>query len=180
MITSLFQLYCKFRRFTLLVLKKVISMNYGCSRSCWKPWTWVRLDLIFTTRDKYFNSNLNLPTKFTSSSRTTEFKDIFSWNISQIITRTVPISTRIVIRYAMKQAIPFEFGEKSMEIEITTWSKFTNGEKAIAEQILASEEWNKSSEERNKSKRAGLSESQSRIRVGKLTTWVRSFEIEKL
>ena len=52
-------------------------------------------------------------------------------------------------------------------------SQFPNGGKAIAEQILASEEI-------NKSKRAGLWESQSGIQVGKLTIWVRSFEIEKL
>ena len=60
-----------------------------------------------------------------------------------------------------------------MKTETTTWSEFTNGGKAIVEQILASEEI-------NKSKRAGLWESQSGIRVGKLTIWVRSFEIEKL
>ena len=65
-----------------------------------------------------------------------------------------------------------ELVEKSMETETTTWSEFPNGGKAIVEQILASEE-------RNKSKRAGLWESQSGIRVGKLTIWVRSFEIEK-
>ena len=33
---------------------------------------------------------------------------------------------------------------------------------------------------RKKSKSAGLWQSQSRIQVGKLTMWVRSFEIEKL
>ena len=60
-----------------------------------------------------------------------------------------------------------------MEIVKTTWSEFPNEGKAIVEQILASEEI-------NKSKRAGLWESQSGIRVGKLTIWVRSFEIEKL
>ena len=49
-----------------------------------------------------------------------------------------------------------------METEQTTWSEFPNGGKAIVEQILASEEI-------NKSKRAGLWESQSGIRVGKLT-----------
>ena len=62
---------------------------------------------------------------------------------------------------------------KSMETETITWSEFSNGAKAIVEQILASEE-------RNKCKRSGLWESQSGIRVGKLTIWVRSFEIEKL
>ena len=44
---------------------------------------------------------------------------------------------------------------KSMETETTTWSEFTNGGKAIVEQILVSEEI-------NKPKRAGLwEESQS-------------------
>ena len=37
-----------------------------------------------------------------------------------------------------------EFDGKSMETETTTWSEFPNGGKAIAEQILASEEINKS------------------------------------
>ena len=64
-----------------------------------------------------------------------------------------------------------EFDGKSIETETTT-SEFPIGRKAIVEQILVSEE-------RNKSKRAGLWESQSGIRVGKLTIWVRSFEIEK-
>ena len=60
-----------------------------------------------------------------------------------------------------------------METETTTSSEFTNGGKVIVKQILASEE-------RNKSKRARRWESQSGIRVGKLTIWVRSFEREKL
>ena len=42
-----------------------------------------------------------------------------------------------------------EFDGKSMETETTTWSEFHNGGKAIVEQILGSEEI-------NKSKRAGL------------------------
>ena len=46
-----------------------------------------------------------------------------------------------------------------MEIETTTWS---NGAEDIAEQILVSEEI-------NKSKKTGLWESQSGIQVGKLT-----------
>ena len=54
-----------------------------------------------------------------------------------------------------------EFDGKSIETETTTWSEFPNGGKAIVEQILASEEI-------NKSKRAGLRESQSGIRVRKL------------
>ena len=49
-----------------------------------------------------------------------------------------------------------------METATTTWSEFPNEGKATAEQISASEEI-------KKSKRAGLRESRSRMRVGKLT-----------
>ena len=42
-------------------------------------------------------------------------------------------------------ATPFEFEGKSMEIETTAWSKFCNGGKATAEQILKSEEINQMS-----------------------------------
>ena len=55
----------------------------------------------------------------------------------------------------------YELVEKLMETDTSTWLEFPNGWKSIVEQILASEE-------RNKSKR-GLWESQSGIRVGKLT-----------
>ena len=66
-----------------------------------------------------------------------------------------------------------EYDGKSMETETTTWSEFPIGGKAIVNQIRASEGI-------NKSKRAGLWESQPGIREGKLTIWVKSFEIEKL
>ena len=86
--------------------KKSISMTYGSSTSSWKPWRWVRFDLILTMRDIYINSNLNPLTKFTSSnSRSTEFKYILPWNIYQMITKTIPISARIAISYAMKWSI---------------------------------------------------------------------------
>ena len=62
-----------------------------------------------------------------------------------------------------------KFDGKSMETG-TRWSEFFNGGKAIVEQMLASEE-------RNKSKRAGLWGSWSGIQVGKLTIWVSLFEI---
>ena len=57
-----------------------------------------------------------------------------------------------------------------METGATTWSEFPNEWKAnVEEQLLAPEEI-------NKYKRAGLWESQSGIRVGKLTNWARSFK----
>ena len=46
--------------------KKMISSYYGSCTSCWKPWRWVRFDLIHTMRDIYINSNLNPLTKLTS------------------------------------------------------------------------------------------------------------------
>ena len=55
-----------------------------------------------------------------------------------------------------------EFDGTSMDTDTTPWSEFCNGGKGIAEQILASDE-------RNKSERAGLWESQYGIQVGNLT-----------
>ena len=87
-ITSQSELYFRIRRFILLVqMRKVFSMNYGSSTSSWKPWRWVRRNLLFSMRDIYISSN--------------------PWIISQMITNTVPISKRIVISYAMKWGIPF-------------------------------------------------------------------------
>ena len=150
------------------LLKKVISMNYSSSTSSWKPWRWVRLDLIFTMKGAYiYISNLTSLTKFTSSSRSIKFRDI-----SQMIMKAIPIRPRIVISYAMKQASRFDFDGKSMETDTTTWSEFPYGWKAIVEQIIASEK-------RNKSKRKGLWESQPEIRMRKLTIWGGHF-IEKL
>ena len=110
MIASLSEICLRFRRFFLLVqMKKVISVNYDSSTSCWKPRRWVRFDLILTMSDMYINANVNPLTKLTSSSKSTEFIDIIPWNISQMITKTIPISTRIVISSAMNWAILFWF-----------------------------------------------------------------------
>ena len=118
-------------------------MNYGSSTDNWEGWRWVRHYMIFTMRDIYTNVNLNSLTKFTSGSRRTEFKDILPWKISQMITKTLPISTRIVISYAIKRGIPFWVWRKVNGTETAT-SEFPNGGKAIVEQALASEESKKS------------------------------------
>ena len=144
-------------------------MNYGRSMEMREAWP-DTLD-----EDIYINSDLNLLTKLTISNRGTEFKDILLQKISQMIMKIVPISMRIVISNVMKQGIPMwcEYDEKSMESETRTISESPNGGKAIVEQILAPQE-------RNKSKRAGLWESQFKLRVEKLTIWVNSFEIIKI
>ena len=96
------------RRVILLVqMKKVTSMKYGSSTSSWKPRGWASLDLILMMRYIYINSNMNSLTKSTSSSRSKRFKDIFPWNIFQMITKTILISTRVFKSYTMKRDILF-------------------------------------------------------------------------
>ena len=115
-----------FRRFILL--RQMTSYFHKLWQQHKQPWKWVRMDLIFSMRDIYINSNLNPLTKITSSSRSTEFKDILPWIISQMIDNIIPISTTLVKSNAMKQGIPwvwcFEFGGKSIKIETITWSEF--------------------------------------------------------
>ena len=94
-------LFCWYKK------KEVISINYGSSTRCWKPWKWVRFDPSLAMRDIYINSNLNPLTKFPISTRSTEFKDILLWNISQMIKKTISISTRIVISHTMQWGILF-------------------------------------------------------------------------
>ena len=104
----------------------MIFLDYGSSINSWKPWKWVRFDLILSVRKIYINSNLNPLTKFSSSTRSTVFKDILPWNNSQMI---ITLST-------------------------------TNRGKTIAVQMLVSEE-------RKKSKRAGL-------RLRRWGLWIRT------
>ena len=155
MITRLSELY--FRIFIMLVqTKKVMSMNHGSSSTrSWKPWRWVKLDLILTMRNIYINSNLNLLTKFTSNSRSTEFKDILPWNISQMITKIVPIITRIVISYVMKRGIPLRI-----------WWR-VNG--SWDNNMIRICQWRESHCRTNTSKRAAL----CGILAGKLTICIR-------
>ena len=122
-------------RFIILIqTKKVISMNYDSSTSNWKPWWLLRLDLIFPMSDTFINSNLN--TEFSKSSK---FKYILPWPISQMITKNAPISTRIVISYWIKLGILLWIWWK-VNGNWDTTSEVPNGGKVIVEQILASEE----------------------------------------
>ena len=128
MITSLSKLHLRSRFILLVQTKKVISMSYNSSTSSWKPWRWVRLDPIFSMRDIHIISNLNPLTKFPSSSRSTKLKDILPRSISQMITKTIPISTIIVISYAMKWGIPLWISWKvngnwdNNKIRISQWT----------------------------------------------------------
>ena len=117
-------------------------MNYGSSTSSWNPGRWVRLNWLLPMRDIYINFNWNPLTKFTSSSRTTVFKDILPWNISQMIAKTVSISSRLVISNAMKRGIPLWIWWKFNENWDNNMIRISQLGKAIVEQILASEERN--------------------------------------
>ena len=80
---------CKFRSFKKLLAMIIAFLNFRIRRfiflvqtkksdffELWKPWTWVRLDQIFSMRNICINSNFKLLKKFTSSSRSTKSKDI--------------------------------------------------------------------------------------------------------
>ena len=102
-ITRLFELSFRLRFILLVQTKKVISTN--SSTSSWKPWSWVILTW-YLQWEIYINSSLKQLTKFTSS-RSTGFKDIFPWEISHMIVKTILMSTRIFISYKMNRVIPF-------------------------------------------------------------------------
>ena len=136
-------------------MKNLISMNYGSCTNSWKPWRWVRFNQILTMRYIYITSNLNLLIKFTSKSRSTEFKYILPWNISQMIMKTVPTSTKIVRSYVMKR-----------DIQLRIWWRVNEN---WNNNMIRISLWREShyrtniSIKRNKQKRAGLWEPQSDI-----------------
>ena len=129
------------------------------STSSCKPLRWMRFD---TMKDTHINSSLEL-TKFISSCGSTEFKDTLPWKVSKMITKTFPIHTRIVTSCTMGRGVPFWVWRKSMETDTTQLLFFQKRESYCRKNT---------SLRRNKSKRAGLWESRSGIRVGKLNIWM--------
>ena len=120
-------------------------MCYNSSTNSWKPWRCTRCNLIFTVRDIYINFNLD---PLTWNSKSTKLKDIFQWNIPQMITKTILINTRIVISCAMKSGIPFGV---LMKVKGNLGKSIR-----ICQQRGSDCRTSKSSEGRNKSKRVGL------------------------
>ena len=113
--------------------------------------------------------------RFTNSSRSTEFKDILPWDIFEMITKIILSSTRIVLSNVMKLSIPLWIWWKvsgnwsNSMVRISQWRE---SQCRTITSIRGKEHIQKS--------RTVRWESQSGIRVGKITIWVRSFEIEKL
>ena len=93
-------------------------MNYGSSTSSSKPWRWARLDLAFTVRYIYtsFPTWVNPLTKFNSSSRSTEFKDILPWNISEKIAKTTEFPDGV--KTIVKQTLASENRNKSKRAQL--------------------------------------------------------------
>ena len=96
-------------------------------------------------------------------------KDILPWNISKMLMKTIPISTRIVTSYAMEPDIPFSVWRKVNGNWDNNMIKISQGSEGHCKSNATIES--------KKSKRAGLGGSQSVTQVEKLTIWVRSFEI---
>ena len=143
--------------------QKVIPMSYGSSTaSSWKTWRLMRLDVVLIMRDICISFNLDLIIQFSSSGRSTKFKDILPCNISQMTMKMAPVSMKINIRSAIKRGNSFWVWKKSMETDTTTWSGFPNGAKTIAGQII----------KRNLKKQDQWT-LQSRILIGKLPIWIR-------
>ena len=94
------------------------AVTWAASVSCdgrtssWKPSILVKLELIYRRKGMWINYNLNVPTNFPTSSISTYFKDSLPWNLSQSIKKTIAISTRIAISYAMKRGIPSSLWRK--------------------------------------------------------------------
>ena len=110
--------------------KKIISINYGCSTSSWKPWRWVRFDMILFMRDIYISSNLNhLQNSLAAAEHWVKDPNKHKNSHKQCDERGISCC---------------EYDGKSMETVTTKCSEFPNGGKAVVEQILASEEINKS------------------------------------
>ena len=125
-ITSPSKLYFRFRRFILLVQTTDIyelwqQNNQLKTMKTSEGW--------HDTYDKGYIHQFQpkITHIFPSSSRSTEFKDIFQSNISQITTQIIKISTSIVISYFMKQGIPFWIWRKvngnwdNHSIRISQW-----------------------------------------------------------
>ena len=96
-------LWLTFKKNIIEKLQKLYSLPINLRAGNKLPMLFLKKPL-YCPHAKYSLKGLPL-TKFTSNSGSTEFKDILPRNISQMITKTVPTSRRIVITYAMKRGI---------------------------------------------------------------------------
>ena len=171
-ITRISKLSFRFRRFILLVqTKNVNSMNYGSSTSSQKnggEWdlTWDLQWGIYTSIPTWNHSQNSLSAAEAPSLKISSLEHLS--NDHEDCFNQHENSHNL---YDENEHPVFSLKENQWKLRQQL--EFPKGGKTFLEQILASEV-------RNKSKRAGLWQSQSGIRVGKLTIWVRPFAIKKL
>ena len=97
----------------------------------------------FAYDEVYIHQFQPVTTHKISTSRSTEFKDILPWYISQNITKIIPINTRVVIRYAIRRSIPLWVLQKVNGNQDNILIRISKWRKGIVELILAPEEINK-------------------------------------
>ena len=129
-------------------------------------------------RDTYINSNLSLSQNSLAaealSLKISSHEESLKWSqrVSQMITKTVPISTRIIIKYAMKQGIP-----------LWIWWKvngnWDNNMIRISQWTESHCRTNTSIRRKKQTQKNRTMRSLSWIWVAKLTIWVRSFEFTR-
>ena len=132
------ELYFRFGRFTLLVQTKrsdfyELWQEHKQLKTMEMSKAWPDIFIEGYIYNIYMNPNLNPLIKLTRSSRSTEFKNILTWSLSQMITKADLISMRVVISYKMKWVISFWVWWK-VNGDWLSW-EFPNAGKAIAEQI---------------------------------------------
>ena len=113
MITRLFELYFRSRRFIFLIQTKKKGFY-----ELWQQHNQLKtMGMNKTWPDIYNERSMHQfqLAKFSFSSKNTLFKAVFPWNISQMITKTAPISTRITISCAVKRCIHFWLWKKKKE-----------------------------------------------------------------
>ena len=151
----------------LVQAKLKISMSYSSSINAWKPIRRMRLGLILMMRDIHRYTSVPTWTHSQNLVAAIEGPSLEMCSHGTSLKWSM-VGTKIIINCVMKMWIHFEFEEKSMETETTTWSISRRRETTV-EQILGLEVG-------KKSKRVGQCLSQSEIRVGMLTIWVRLCE----
>ena len=103
--------------YSVVQKKEVITMSHGSSTSCWKAaenhgheWrlAWY---LWWGYMHQVQPETIH---KINCQQKKSKFKDIFPWNISQMITKTILIITRIVIRWKEEST----FGLKESQLKL--------------------------------------------------------------
>ena len=128
----------------------------------------MQLCLIFTKRNICTNLNLDQLINLSSSSRITKLKDILPWNIYQMISMSMAIYRvmKRVMKYLLLGLKESQWKLRQQHDQNSPYREYHCRTNTMLKT--------------NKSKIAGLWESQSGIWKSNFTIWVRSFDMAKL